>query len=134
MLHRSLGEDHQLVLQLSPEAGQIRADRGQLEQVLINLVLNCRDAMEDRGQVTIATAAARLDELYAQSHGSVVVPPGPYVLMSVSDTGFGMDQEVQARIFEPFFTTKPVGQGTGLGLSTVYGIVKQSERRAMARR
>ena len=126
MLRRSLGEDHSLELRLSPVAGQLRADRGQLEQVLINLVINARDAMSGHGQVTIETAPAVWDEVYAQRHGGVDVPLGNYVMLAVSDTGCGMDPEVQARIFEPFFTTKAIGQGTGLGLSTVYGIVKQS--------
>jgi PAS domain S-box-containing protein len=126
LLRRSLGEDHILQLQLSPEAGQLRADRAQLEQVLINLILNARDAMESHGRVTIQTAPATWDEAYAERHGGVDLPLGRYVMLAVSDTGCGMDREVQARIFEPFFTTKAVGQGTGLGLSTVYGIVKQS--------
>ncbi|HSB54826.1 MAG TPA: ATP-binding protein, partial [Gemmatimonadales bacterium] len=127
MLRRVLGENHDLRLSLGAEAGQIRADRGQLEQVLVNLMLNARDAMAEHGRVTIATRVALLDEAYAQLHGGVGIPPGPYVQVTVSDTGSGMDRETQSRIFEPFFTTKPVGQGTGLGLSTVYGIVKQSD-------
>jgi PAS domain S-box-containing protein len=127
MLRRILGEDHVLQLALSPDAGEIRADRGQLEQVLVNLMLNARDAMVGRGRVTITSRAAVLDEAYAQQHGGVDIPMGEYVQLSVSDTGVGMEREIQARIFEPFFTTKPVGQGTGLGLSTVYGIVKQSD-------
>ncbi|HWN19058.1 MAG TPA: PAS domain S-box protein [Gemmatimonadales bacterium] len=126
MLRRSLGEDHVLELRLSPNAGQLRADRGQLEQVLINLILNARDAMERHGRVSIQTEPAVLDEVYACRHEGVDFPHGHYVMLAVSDTGSGMDPEVQARIFEPFFTTKAVGQGTGLGLSTVYGIVKQS--------
>jgi PAS domain S-box-containing protein len=127
MLRRSLGEAHTLELRLSPEVGEIRADRGQLEQVLINLILNARDSMLVHGRVTVATGKAALDQAYAQAHGNVGIPAGGYVFLSVTDTGTGMDRAVQARIFEPFFTTKPVGQGTGLGLSTVYGIVKQSE-------
>ena len=127
MLRRVLGEDHVLQLALSPDAGEIRADRGQLEQVLVNLMLNARDAMAGRGRVTITSRAAVLDEAYALHHGGVDIPMGEYVQLAVSDTGLGMQRDVQARIFEPFFTTKPVGQGTGLGLSTVYGIVKQSE-------
>ena len=126
MLRHSLGENHELELRLDGHLGEIRADRGQLEQVLINLILNARDALSARGRVTIATAAAELDEVYAARHGDVGIAPGAYVLLSVTDTGCGMDPGVQAKIFEPFFTTKPVGQGTGLGLSTVYGIVKQS--------
>ena len=127
MLRRSLGEDHELELELRTGIGEIRADRGQLEQVLLNLTLNARDAMNSHGRVTIATGRATLDEVYAQSHAGIGIPPGEYILLSVTDTGTGMTPDVQARIFEPFFTTKPVGQGTGLGLSTVYGIVKQSE-------
>jgi PAS domain S-box-containing protein len=126
MLRHSLGENHELELRLGTSLREVRADRGQLEQVLINLILNARDALPARGRVTIATSAAELDEAYAEGHGDVGIPAGAYVLLSVSDTGCGMDPEVQAKIFEPFFTTKPVGQGTGLGLSTVYGIVKQS--------
>jgi two-component system cell cycle sensor histidine kinase/response regulator CckA len=126
LLRRSLGEEHQLVFSLSPDTGLIRADSAQFEQVLVNLLLNARDAMSGAGRVTIATAAVALDEVYAQRHGEIAIPPGNYVLLSVSDTGCGMDAMVQSRIFEPFFTTKPTGQGTGLGLSTVYGIVKQS--------
>ena len=127
MLRRSLGESHVLDLKLDPDVGQIRADRGQLEQVLINLALNARDAMRQHGRVTVGTGVATLDEVYAQAHGGLNMPPGEYVYLTVTDTGSGMEPEVQARIFEPFFTTKPVGQGTGLGLSTVYGIVKQSD-------
>jgi PAS domain S-box-containing protein len=127
MLRRSLGEDKQLELRLSPRAGQIRADRGQLEQVLINLLLNARDALEAHGRVTIETGASEWDAAYAERHGGVDIPLGRYVMLAVSDTGCGMNADVQERIFEPFFTTKPVGQGTGLGLSTVYGIIKQSE-------
>ena len=126
MLRHSLGEDKLLEFRLSPNAGQMRADRGQLEQVLINLVLNARDAMDGHGRVTIETSPAVWDQAYAERHGGVDIPLGRYVMLAVSDTGCGMDREVQARIFEPFYTTKPVGQGTGLGLSTVYGIVKQS--------
>ena len=127
MLRRSLGENHVLELKLASDVGDIRADRGQLEQVLINLALNARDAMRQHGRVTVATGGATLDEVYAQAHGGLNMPSGDYVYLTVTDTGSGMDPEVQARIFEPFFTTKPVGQGTGLGLSTVYGIVKQSD-------
>ena len=126
MLRRSLGEDNVLELDLAPDAGELRADRGQLEQVLLNLVLNARDALEGHGRVTVQTANATWDEVYAQRHGGVDLPLGRYVMLAVSDTGCGMDKDVQQKIFEPFFTTKPIGQGTGLGLSTVYGIIKQS--------
>jgi PAS domain S-box-containing protein len=126
MLRRSLGEDKQLQLHLSPAPGLIRADRGQLEQVLINLVLNARDALPDHGRVTIETGSAEWDAAYADRHGGVEIPLGRYVMLAISDNGCGMEPDVKAKIFEPFFTTKPVGQGTGLGLSTVYGIVKQS--------
>jgi two-component system cell cycle sensor histidine kinase/response regulator CckA len=127
MLRRSLSEGHELVLRLREEAGRVRMDRGQLEQILVNLVLNARDAMGDTGRITIETGRVLIDRDYAQRHEIVTVPNGPYALLAVSDTGIGMTPEVQARMFEPFFTTKPVGQGTGLGLSTVYGIVKQSD-------
>jgi two-component system, cell cycle sensor histidine kinase and response regulator CckA len=126
LLRRSLGEGHVLELKLSNQAGRLRADRGQLEQVLINLIINARDAMAGHGRVTIETGMAVWDEAYAQRHGGVDLPLGSYVMLAVSDTGCGMSAEILERIFEPFFTTKPVGQGTGLGLSTVYGIIKQS--------
>jgi signal transduction histidine kinase len=119
MLRRSLGEEHELELRLAPDVDQIKADGAQLEQVLINLLLNARDAMSEPGRVTIATSRANLDEVYALRHDGVTIDPGPYVLLSVTDTGCGMEHSVQSRIFEPFFTTKTIGQGTGLGLSTV---------------
>jgi CheY-like chemotaxis protein len=126
MLRRSVAEDNVLELHLAPDAGEIRADRGQLEQVLINLVLNARDALTGHGRVRVETASAEWGDAYAQRHEGVDLPRGRYAMLAVSDTGCGMDRETQERIFEPFFTTKPIGQGTGLGLSTVYGIVKQS--------
>ncbi|HUF34316.1 MAG TPA: PAS domain S-box protein, partial [Gemmatimonadales bacterium] len=127
LLRRSLGADQGLTLRLAPDGARVRADRGQLEQVLLNLVLNARDAIAGRGEVVITTAPAAREEVRTARHADVSVPAEHYVLLSVHDTGCGMSPEVQARIFEPFFTTKPIGQGTGLGLSTVYGIVKQSE-------
>ncbi len=126
VLRRLMGEDHEFVFRLAPELGWIKTDRTQLEQVIINLTLNARDAMPQGGQFTIATSTVVLGSDYAQQHPGIVVRPGPYVVAAISDTGRGMDSATQAQIFEPFFTTKPVGHGTGLGLSMAYGIVKQS--------
>lgn len=124
MLRVLIGEDVELITNLSEEIGRIEADPGQLEQVIMNLAVNARDAMPSGGKLIIETSAVRLDEAYARTYSEVT--PGPYILLEVSDSGCGMPQEILKHIFEPFFTTKQPGKGTGLGLATVYGIVKQS--------
>ncbi len=124
LLRRLIGEDIDLRLTPGRDLGHVRADPGQMEQVVMNLAVNARDAMKNSGKLTIKTQNVVLDEDYARAHAPTVA--GNYVLLVVADTGEGMDEKVRAKIFEPFFSTKELGKGTGLGLSTVYGIVKQS--------
>ncbi|HVO81832.1 MAG TPA: PAS domain S-box protein [Terriglobales bacterium] len=124
LLRPLIGESIELITRLAPDLGRTRADAGQIEQVIMNLVVNSKDAMPDGGKITIQTGNVSLDDDLRREYS--YIQPGPYVMLSVSDDGQGMDKETQARIFEPFFTTKEKGKGTGLGLSTVYGIVKQS--------
>src|SRR5258708_17232732 len=124
MIRRLISESIQIVTVAAANLGKVRADAGQVEQVLMNLAVNARDAMPSGGRLVIETGTIERDETYLRTHPEARV--GPHVMLAVSDTGHGMDAKTMARIFEPFFTTKEEGKGTGLGLATVYGIVRQS--------
>jgi two-component system, cell cycle sensor histidine kinase and response regulator CckA len=125
MLHRLIGKDIELRVVPAPSLGRVKADPGQMEQMILNVAVNSHDAMPQGGRLTITTSDVELDENDSRNHEGA--PPGKYVMLAVSDTGSGMDTETQARMFEPFFTTKAPGKGTGLGLATVYGVVKHSD-------
>ena len=124
MLRRLIGEDIEFQTELAPAAGHIKADPGQIEQVIMNLAVNARDAMPNGGKLMITTSCLTLD--YTSRRHFPDLNPGNYVLLTITDTGTGMSPEVKAHLFEPFFTTKPPGKGTGLGLATCFGIVRQS--------
>jgi CheY-like chemotaxis protein len=124
MIRRLVGENLELALSMSPGLGKVKVDIGSLEQVVMNLVVNARDAIPETGRITLETRNALLDDDYCRTHAETA--PGDYVLLAVTDTGVGMTPEVQSRVFEPFFTTKPTGEGTGLGLAMCHGIVKQA--------
>src|SRR5260370_13962361 len=124
MLRRVIGENIELVTKMYSDVGLIQGDPGQIEQVILNLAVNARDAMPWGGRLTLETANVHIHEEHARTEGDCT--PGAYVMLAVSDTGSGIDEEIKAHIFEPFFTTKAQGKGTGLGLSTVYGIVNQA--------
>ena len=124
MLRRLIGEDIELVVIPAAGTDTVEADPGRLEQVIMNLAVNARDAMPGGGKLTIETAAVTLSENF--SARQIGLEPGRYVLLKISDTGVGMDEETQSHLFEPFFTTKKMGRGTGLGLATAYGIIRQS--------
>jgi nitrogen-specific signal transduction histidine kinase/CheY-like chemotaxis protein len=130
LLHRVIGEDIELAIRLQPDLGYVKADPGQLGQVLMNLAVNSRDAMPTGGKLAIETANVEVDDTYVRQH--LGARPGSFVMLAVSDTGLGMDSDVLSHIFEPFFTTKDPGKGTGLGLSMVYGIIKQNNGYIMA--
>ena len=124
MLRRLIGEDIHLTWQPEPNPWKIRIDPSQIDQILVNLCVNARDAIDGTGRITIESANTTIDSGYCAANVEAV--PGEYVCLTISDSGSGMDKEIQSRIFEPFYTTKELGKGTGLGLSTVYGAVKQN--------